>query len=186
MRLPFNETKATQAAARFLGLAGGKLNYVVLIKLLYLADREALLRWGRPITFDEYFSMHKGPVLSQVLSLINEMPEEESTWNQSISEPNRWIVELKRDAGSDELSEAEEELIDETFDSYKEYIDDPFRLVGHLHKILPEWDKEVSKGHRTPLPVSDILKAGKKSNDEIAAIHNELKALLQLQRFVAR
>ena len=47
------------------------MSYMKLIKLLYLADREALLRWGRPITFDAYVSMDRGPVLSSVLDLIN-------------------------------------------------------------------------------------------------------------------
>jgi len=74
----FNETKATQAAARFLHLADDHLNYMVLIKLLYLADREALVRWGRPITFDTYYTMKYGPMLSNVHDLITEMslPEE--------------------------------------------------------------------------------------------------------------
>ena len=46
--LPFNERKATQAAAHFLKLAGGKMDYRKLMLLLYLADRKALLTWGRP------------------------------------------------------------------------------------------------------------------------------------------
>ena len=50
MMLLFNEAKATQAAARLLFLRGGTMSYVKLIKLLYLADREALIRWGRPVT----------------------------------------------------------------------------------------------------------------------------------------
>ena len=54
MRMRFNEKKATQAAARFLRLCKGCMNYMKLIKLLYIADREALLRWGRPITTDAY------------------------------------------------------------------------------------------------------------------------------------
>ena len=32
------------------------MSYMKLIKLLYLADREALARWGRPITTDQYVS----------------------------------------------------------------------------------------------------------------------------------
>ena len=57
MNLAFNEKKATQAAAIFLRLAGNELNYMVLIKYLYLVDRKALSEWGRPITNDRYYSM---------------------------------------------------------------------------------------------------------------------------------
>lgn len=67
MRLRFNDRKATQAAALLLQLRGGKMSYMKLIKLLYLADREALLQWGRPITTDRYVSMNRDPVLSRIL-----------------------------------------------------------------------------------------------------------------------
>ncbi len=49
MKLAFDQVKATQAAALFLKLAGGSLNYLALIKLLYKSDREGLRRWGLPI-----------------------------------------------------------------------------------------------------------------------------------------
>lgn len=42
-------------ASLFLEMAGGEMDYRKLMTLLYLADREALLRWGRPITGDDYF-----------------------------------------------------------------------------------------------------------------------------------
>ena len=68
----FDEKKATQAAACFLKLADGGLNYMVLIKdLPYLADRQALAGWGRSITNDKYYSMKCGPVLSNVLDQIH-------------------------------------------------------------------------------------------------------------------
>ncbi len=41
--LPFNERKATQAAAHFLKLAGGKMDYRKLMLLLYFADWMLLL-----------------------------------------------------------------------------------------------------------------------------------------------
>ena len=89
---------------------------MVLIKMLYLADRTALLMWGRPITGDEYFTMKLGPVLSQVHDLITEMqpPEENHPWTKAISKEN-WNVSLQEDAGDDELSDAEEQLLDATF-----------------------------------------------------------------------
>ena len=38
-------------------MRGGKMSYMKLLKLLYLVDREALLRWGRPVSTDRYVSM---------------------------------------------------------------------------------------------------------------------------------
>src|SRR5437667_12283059 len=107
MRLRFNERKATQSAARLLELRGGRMSYLKLIKLLYLADRESLLRWGRPISTDRYFSMDRGPVLSRVLDLATdgEDPGTPSIWSSSIAEPINYEVALKDAAGDDELSE---------------------------------------------------------------------------------
>lgn len=103
MQLCFDETKTTQAAARFLRLAGGELNYMLLIKLLYLLDREALLRWGRPVSFDTFYSMSLGPVLSTVHDLITEppVPQHESVWNKVISSPENYCVKLLKDLGTD-------------------------------------------------------------------------------------
>src|SRR2546427_10682021 len=88
MRLRYREDKTTQAAARLIQRAGGKMNHMKLIKLLYLAERRALIEWGRPITFDWYFSLPHGPVLSFTLNKINEPvdPTLDSYWHQYISE----------------------------------------------------------------------------------------------------
>jgi uncharacterized phage-associated protein len=63
MVLRFNEQRAAEAAARILKLRGGRMSCLKLIKLLYFVDREALLRWGRPVTTDRYISMDDGPVV---------------------------------------------------------------------------------------------------------------------------
>jgi len=170
--MKFNEKKTTQAASKFLLLARGQMNYMKLIKLLYLTDREALIRWSRPVTGDKYFSMKHGPVLSEVLDLLNEapVPGNESFWPQHISAPSNYEVKLVQEAGRDELSEAEEELIDEIYQKFGRF--EPFRLVDYLHANLPEW-KPVTAGCE-PIRYADILEAGKKSSKEISAIESEL------------
>jgi len=67
--LKFNAIKTTQAAVRFLELNGGSLDRYILIKLLYILDRESLRRWGNPLTGDQAVSMEHGPVLSGVCEL---------------------------------------------------------------------------------------------------------------------
>lgn len=53
IRFVFNERKAVQAAAYLLKLNGGRMGSTRLLTLMYLADREMLLRTGRTITGDE-------------------------------------------------------------------------------------------------------------------------------------
>ena len=117
MKLLFNEAKATQAAVRLLRLRGGSMSYIKLVKLLYLADREALIRWGRPITTDCCISLDIGPVVSRIYDLIrNEpLPSAVSTWGKFISGPEDYEVRMLGDPGSGELSPAEEQLLDEVF-----------------------------------------------------------------------
>ena len=109
MHLRFREAKTTQAAARLLTLRGGRMNYMKLIKLLYIVEREELLSWGRPVTADRCVSLPKGPILSQTLNLINEgpTPGTPSTWAEHISQPENYEVRLLSPAGEDELSAAE-------------------------------------------------------------------------------
>lgn len=174
MQLPFNEVKATQAAAQFLILAGGSLNYMVLIKLLYMLDRTTLLRWGRTVTCDEYYSMKHGPVLSETKDLITEMPAEDGYWGTYISAPNDYTVNLIKDSGMGSLSEAEEEVIGEVFTQYGKF--KPFDLVDYLHRNLPEWT-EVTSG-RVNLPIRDILsKGGGLSEEEASSLERELDSL---------
>lgn len=48
-----------------------QMEVLKLIKLLYLADRESVDRYGEPISFDKMVRMVHGPVLSRTLNLIN-------------------------------------------------------------------------------------------------------------------
>ena len=171
---PFNEAKATQAAALILKLRGGKMSYMKLIKILYLVDREALLRWGRPVTNDSIVSMDRGQVLSRTLDLINEgsEPNHPSVWAEYISGTEGYDVALKKEAPTDELSEAEERLIEELFAQYGNK--SRWELVD-IHHNLPEW--QDPQGGAIPITYRDILRAAKKSELEIAAIEEELRHL---------
>ncbi|MGH9402024.1 MAG: Panacea domain-containing protein [Terriglobia bacterium] len=150
------------------------MSYVKLIKLLYLLDRESLLRWGRSVTTDKYVLMDKGPVVSRIYDLIRDepSPNEHSVWRQFISPPDNYEVKLLGETGSDELSVAEEELIQEVFDKYGAW--SRWQLVDYTH-TLPEWaDPE---GSALPVEYRDILKAGGKTEIEIAGIEKELEHL---------
>ena len=46
MRFVFDERRAAQAAARLLDKHGGTMPWLKLVKLLYLADRAALVEGG--------------------------------------------------------------------------------------------------------------------------------------------
>ncbi len=167
----FNEIKTTQAASLFLKKNDGKMNYMKLIKLLYLVDREALKLWERPLTGDTYYSMGHGPVLSNVLDKINnEDPDDSSYWYKHITAPSNYNVELKEDLSIlDELSKREIELIDEFDKKYKDY--NQFDMVRICHE-LPEWENVGNTSK--PIGIKTILRKVNKSKEEIKAIEEEL------------
>jgi hypothetical protein len=174
MKLRFNEVKATQAAAQLLRLRGGRMSYIKLIKLLYLADREALIRWGRPITTDRFVSMDDGPVVSRIYELIRNEPSPGSvkTWGKYISGPEDYEVRLLGDPGSGELSPAEGQLIDEVFGQHGE--DSRWAIVDFSYS-LPEWTRP--DGGASAIEYRDILRAAQKTEAEISAIEEDLESL---------
>ncbi len=181
MRPRFNERKATQAAAHLLKLRGAPMSYMKLIKLLYLADRSALLQWGRPITTDTYVSMDRGPVLSHVLDLATDedLPGHASIWTRHITEPEHYSVRLRDDPGEDELSTAETGLLDEVFRQHGTKT--RWELVEFTH-TLPEWKNP--EGGSIPIRYRDILKAGGKSDIEIAAVEEELDGVAFMENLL--
>lgn len=182
MHLRFREDRTTQAAARLLQLHGGRMNHMKLVKLLYLADREALLRWGRPITFDWYVSMPHGPVLSRTLDLINAQPDPDhpSYWHRYISEREGYEVALCDAPSIDQLSPAEEALLQEVFERYGRLGQWQLRDLSHG---LPEW--RDPEGSSVPIDLRDILRAGGLTDEDIAAIEDALEAEREAGRLLA-
>jgi uncharacterized phage-associated protein len=70
MHLRFHFEKSLQAAGVLLHLEGGRMPYMRLLKLLYIADREMLAETAKPVTGDRAYAMKNGPVLSHVYALI--------------------------------------------------------------------------------------------------------------------
>jgi len=68
-RFRFRPEKAAEAID-FIARAQPGLTQYFVGKVLYLADKEHFLDWGRPITFDRYVAMVHGPVPSAVRNML--------------------------------------------------------------------------------------------------------------------
>ena len=175
MNLAFDEVKATQAAAALLCLAGGELNHLALIKLLYRADREALRRWGSPVTTDKYVSMKYGPVTSRIYDRIKSSANAAAPatfWSTHIQRKDPYLVRLQSDPGLSELSRAEEELLREIFDEHGHK--DAFKLAEETHREFPEW-KDPGKGS-SPIELADIFDATGMTEEEIEHAMAQIRA----------
>jgi uncharacterized phage-associated protein len=179
MQFPFDERKAAQAAAYLLLKSKEKkINYMKLIKLLYLADRQALLERGKPITGDRMVSMPRGPVLSGILNLINwgQRREEHCVWLEYVSPPSGYDVRLVQDNPElDELSIFECRILDRVYARYGDL--DKWSLVDLTHK-LPEWHDP--RGSSFPIDPADILRAESRSEETIQRIADNARQALSL------
>ena len=140
MRFRFNEKKSAQAAAHLLRSHGGRMPYIALIKLLYLADRESLIQTGSPITGDRMVSMKNGPVLCEILDAIRgeDLPQvQPAAWYDYVTAPSNYEVCLKTpEPEQDELSPFELRVLGDVHVKFGGL--DRWALVRYTH-ALPEW-----------------------------------------------
>ena len=126
---------------------------------------------------DRYVSMKHGPVLSNVLNLISfgSLSEKAGSWSSLIFNPSGYDVSLEREISEEdfeELSVAERKLLDEIWGKYGGL--DEWELVDLLHDV-GEW--QDPHGTSVPISYSEILRAGGRSEDFIAAVEGELSAV---------
>lgn len=110
----FSEKKTTEAAVLLLKMAGGRMKYIRLLKLLYLSDRQAFAELGRSITNDHYCSMKYGQVPSRAYYLVKGTATRvEGIWSHFINSPvDKNYVELKKIPNNLKvLSESEVDII---------------------------------------------------------------------------
>jgi len=170
--------------ALFARAAGGKINVLKLVKLIYLADRLAMERFESPILKDKFVSMDHGPVNSITLNFINGLAEERQEWNELVTARHGHFVGVRnphRELNEvDELSMAELRILAETWDRFG-YMS-PFELRDYTHQHCPEW--EDPHGSSEPIPVERIFKfLGKPESATLAA---ELEAQQTIDQIFAR
>jgi len=177
MRLVFNEKKAIQVASFFLEQANNTLNYMKLLKFMYLTERTSLSKFRRPVTYDVYYSLDYGPILSETLDLIK--GEKISIWHDYISLPQNYTVNLIKPNDFRELSNNEKKIIEKIFSKFN--FMDPFEISAYTH-IFPEWQNP--KGSHILIEIKDILAAEKKSQEYIDDVIDELENRKSLDELI--
>ena len=155
----FNERKAAAVACYFLQRAGGELEDLKLMKLMYLSDREMIRLANVGITGDVFFSMQNGPVLSVTLRLMQgkSLRSVGEVWNEHIESPEQWKVKLKKPVDSNALSEAENTVLAEQWRLHGKK--NKWNLVDLTH-TFPEWDARARQLKTSiPIPIVDVLEA---------------------------
>jgi uncharacterized phage-associated protein len=122
----------------YLASKGIELSQYKMVKLLYLADREHLRRFGRPITFDKYVAMPFGPVASAAFDLLkgkkalgvdpSDLPFERRKHDKIV------LVERpKRDIDRAIFSRSDLMVLDQTVEDYGQMSFDQLYKLTHEH-----------------------------------------------------
>ncbi|MDR1613127.1 MAG: SocA family protein [Planctomycetota bacterium] len=183
----FNEQRAAQAAAYLLWRAGGSLQVVKLMKLLYLAERLCLERYGEPLTGDNLFSLQHGPILSMTLNLISGKAKPVSDWKRWLADRKEHDVSLSdmsaihSPADFTHLAEIDLEALEETWNASGHM--DTWELVRYTHDELPEW-QDPGKSSQ-PISYTEILRSAGWGEEAIKNLVERLEAQKSINRTLA-
>lgn len=142
----FNARKAAQTIAYFaLKNRAPVLDVIKAVKLVYLADRESIKRFGFPIQDEDRVSMKHGPVNSDTYSCINgEQDLAAIGWADFLRNKADHKIALAADGISednlDELSDADIEVLDAVWNRFGHMGKWELRDWTHDSKNVPEWE----------------------------------------------
>jgi uncharacterized phage-associated protein len=160
------------------------------VKFFYLADREHLRRYGRPLTFDNYFALSYGPVASTALDLLNgaspalfggedaALPfktERGFVKNKSGKETETtFIREPLRDVNLDIFSKSDLEVLDQIISKYKNSSFDDLFNETHAHFAYKNaWENRRQGGERAQMYYDEMIDDRKKREslvDDLAPV----------------
>ncbi len=146
----------------------GPTDRIKIVKLLYLADKYHLLRYGRTVTTDDYFAMGNGPVGSTVrdVLVLNEIalsPKEYKYASKLLKKIDEYKLAINESEDVqplfEMLSETDKEALDFVINTFgnKKYGE----LIEYTHKY-PEWKQhkealESNLTKREPISTEEML-----------------------------
>jgi uncharacterized phage-associated protein len=142
-RNPFNfdHKKATQTLNYFALKAGGKINKMKALKLIFLADRFHLRKYGRLITNDCYVAMNYGPVPSTIMDIakanVSHTYKAYASRYIKATDTGRQIESISS-VDNSYFSDSDIEALDFAWDNFGHH--DKWDLSDFTHRY-PEWKK---------------------------------------------
>jgi len=160
--------KATQALNLLARKKDGKINKMKAIKLIFLADRLHLRKYGRPIIGDIYWAMKLGPVgsLAKNIAELSNISENAFAYAKKFIKPvDKSFISLKKEDISI-FSKTDIKCINAVYDKFSDK--DQFELAEITHNYS-EWakhKKELYKGKkRVKMNYNDFFIDTQKEDD---------------------
>ena len=172
MSFPFRLRKAIQATHVLLDCQfDDTMEYMRLLKLLYIAERESLEETGVPIIGSRVVAMKNGPLHSRVYDLIKQEGIDEDEWSKYFQTIDNEIRVRER-PGVESLSRYEIRKLREVHARFDDI--DTWELVDSTHSF-PEWRDnypDPQENTSNSIPIEDILKAVGRDADTEAILED--------------
>lgn len=138
--MSFKIKKAVQALNFIASSKGGVINKMKALKLIWLADRLHLRKYGRPIFEDSYIAMPNGPVASSTRDILEGNFDVDPYVTQHIraQESNRYFYSASGDLNMSVFSKTDISCLEEVLNKYNHL--NQFDLSELSHKF-PEWKR---------------------------------------------
>lgn len=184
LRFRFVPEKLVAAIAYFAQRGVPKLDKLKTLKLLFFADKEHLLKHGRPILGDVYFSMPQGPVPSFSKNMIDDTlePEPDDAEKGLLKyvrvdkqDGHKYRIFVSRKpADLDQLSSSEREVLDHTIEKYGNLDPWPLRNLTHRELCWKISDESKREGVLSvPMPYELFFKGQGASAEEMLELARE-------------
>ena len=174
----FNPHKAIQAAGVLLRFERNRMSYTRLLKLLYIADREAIKDHGLPILGSKAVAMDHGPLHSDVYNLIKGIHEKTPIWSRYFATTG-YRVEAVDQPENGLLSEYEIAKLQAVSEKYAPFSDE--EICDQMTHTFAEWIKNHQSGTSRPIQLEDIMDAVGRSGDK-AAILDDINELEEMDK----
>ena len=172
LRFQFNAEKFVNAVA-YLAQACPNSTKLTICKHLYLADKEHLVQYGRPVVGDHYYKLPHGPIPTRGLNMLRGKAgaAENALFEKYVSVIGD-SVHPKQPANRKVFSKSDIEVLDRVVKKYGRW--SPSALRNETHSQAPWRDSENScaidyalffEGHPEAEGVKDLAEQEQESRD---------------------
>lgn len=178
---PFDVVRAREAAAYCLDrVPEHARTRFHLLKLLYLAEREAFARSGRPICGGWYVAMKDGPVMSEVYECMKGGADlaYQSEWDPYIASVADFGLQVRDEPPRKRLSRADREILDRVVRDHGQKTWKQLWEFVHSPANVPEYRDPVVRGRkRADIQLGELLSGVGREEAAVEAILADAAAL---------
>lgn len=156
----FDFMKVTQVLNYLARKLGGKVDKLKAIKLIYLADKYHLRKYGRLVTGDQYIAMKLGPVQSgvkDIADLSDFLGSEERDYTSLFIKKEGHDIESIKEIDYDELSQTDVEALNFVLERFGNLSDSDLIELTHKGYEWKRHENELKLKSRVDMDILDFF-----------------------------